>query len=555
VDLSRPQGGAAGDSGFTLIEMVIALMLLTVVITAFANGFVGALFASGDAQMKEVAVTVADTALDKARAVTPASNLLLEGPAAGTVSSNVVLTNTSNAVVLDPQTTTLDSRVFTANLYAGSCYLQATGQCTTTAPSNPTPMIRVIAYVTWSAPGCGNCSYVASTLISNGNDSILNINPNAAPGAPGSPTAAAGNDQVTVSWTAPVSEYPVSGYTATVTGGAQSCNTSTSTSCTVTGLTNGTAYTFTVTATSAGGTSVPSSATPPVTPTDPPLAPSNVAAAVGNDMVTVSWAAETSPPSAYPVSGYTVTASTTSTGTGAGSWTTSSTSYPVTGLTNGDSYTFSVVAISSGGTSPASAVTATPTDPPAAPINLTATPGNTTVAVSWTAVSSPPSAYPISGYTVTATAASGSGGSCTSTTPTPPAATCTVTGLTNGVSYSFTVTATSSGGLSPSSTPAVNATPLPPPGAPTGLTAPSTTSNSVTLSWTAPTVPSPALPVTGYTVTATAAGHNAGSCTVSAPLLTCTVSGLSNLVTYTFGVVTTYAGGTSPSSPTVNAKP
>jgi prepilin-type N-terminal cleavage/methylation domain-containing protein len=258
VDLSRPQGGAAGDSGFTLIEMVIALMLLTVVITAFANGFVGALFASGDAQMKEVAVTVADTALDKARAVTPASNLLLEGPAAGTVSSNVVLTNTSNAVVLDPQTTTLDSRVFTANLYAGSCYLQATGQCTTTAPSNPTPMIRVIAYVTWSAPGCGNCSYVASTLISNGNDSILNINPNAAPGAPGSPTAAAGNDQVTVSWTAPVSEYPVSGYTATVTGGAQSCNTSTSTSCTVTGLTNGTAYTFTVTATSAGGTSVPS---------------------------------------------------------------------------------------------------------------------------------------------------------------------------------------------------------------------------------------------------------------------------------------------------------
>ena len=81
---------------------------------------------------------------------------------------------------------------------------------------------------------------------------------------PQAPTAAAGtsgNGQVTVSWTAPGWDGggSVTGYTATSSPGGLTCTTA-ATSCTITGLTNGTAYTFTVTATNSIGTGPASTA-------------------------------------------------------------------------------------------------------------------------------------------------------------------------------------------------------------------------------------------------------------------------------------------------------
>ena len=78
-----------------------------------------------------------------------------------------------------------------------------------------------------------------------------------APGAPASVTTAPGDGEVRVDWTPPASDghLPVTGYTVTASPGGASCTWTTGPlRCTVTGLTNGTAYTFAVVATNAAGT-------------------------------------------------------------------------------------------------------------------------------------------------------------------------------------------------------------------------------------------------------------------------------------------------------------
>ena len=93
------------------------------------------------------------------------------------------------------------------------------------------------------------------------------------PGAPGTPTATAGNAQATVSWTAPGSDggSPITNYTVTSTPGNKTCSkASAPLSCTVSGLTNGVSYTFKVVATNGIGDGPASAASNSVTPAVPP---------------------------------------------------------------------------------------------------------------------------------------------------------------------------------------------------------------------------------------------------------------------------------------------
>jgi hypothetical protein len=77
----------------------------------------------------------------------------------------------------------------------------------------------------------------------------------AAPGAPTGVTVTPGNGQAVVSWTPSVSGGAATSFTVTASPGGMSVTT-TGTTATVTGLTNGTSYTFTVTATNSAGTAV-----------------------------------------------------------------------------------------------------------------------------------------------------------------------------------------------------------------------------------------------------------------------------------------------------------
>jgi hypothetical protein len=71
-----------------------------------------------------------------------------------------------------------------------------------------------------------------------------------------------------VSWQAPASDggSPITVYTATASPGGKTCSSTKALWCTITGLTNGTAYTFTVKATNAIGTGPASASSRPVTP-------------------------------------------------------------------------------------------------------------------------------------------------------------------------------------------------------------------------------------------------------------------------------------------------
>ncbi|MGA2837772.1 MAG: fibronectin type III domain-containing protein [Acidimicrobiales bacterium] len=412
------------------------------------------------------------------------------------------------------------------------------------------------------SPEVDSCTFTGSNLLTNGDSYTFtvtgtnangtgapssassSVTPSTVPDAPTNVSATPGNQSASVSWTAPFNEgSAITGYTVTATGDGtnETCITpnGTTTSCTVDGLTNGTAYTFTVAATNTDGTGAPSVASSPVTPSTVPDAPTGVSATPGNQSATVSWTAPFNEGSA--ITGYTVTATGDGTNETCSSATTSCT---FTDLSNGTAYTFTVTATNVDGTgAPSLASTSvTPSTVPDAPTGVTATPSNQSATVSWTAPFDEGSA--ITGYTVTAT---GDGTNETCTTPDGVTTTCTVDGLTNGTAYTFTVTAANTDGTSAPSVASTAVTPSTVPDAPTGVSG-TAGDQSATVSWTAGGDEGSA--ITGYTVTATGDGTNE---TCSSATTSCTVTGLTNGTAYTFTVTAANVNGTS--APSVASTP
>jgi len=268
----------------------------------------------------------------------------------------------------------------------------------------------------------------------------LTVNALTAPGAPTAVSATAGNAQASVTFIAPASNggATITGYTATSSPGGIT-GTCASSPCVVTGLTNGTAYTFTVTATNSVGTGPASTASNSVTP-------KAAQTITFNNPGTQNFG--TSPTlTATASSGLAVTFSSSTTG--------------VCTVTSGGALTFvtagtcTIDADQSGNGAYAAASTVAQSFTvaavvPGAPTIGTATAGDTQVSVSFT----PPSSTggtSITGYTVTSNPG-GLTGSCASSP-------CVVTGLTNGTAYTFTVTATNSAGTGAASAASNSATP------------------------------------------------------------------------------------------------
>src|SRR5262249_32633770 len=163
----------------------------------------------------------------------------------------------------------------------------------------------------------------------------------------------------TVKWSAPpdggatITSYTVTPYIGTEAQAPTTVQDNPpSTETTITGLTNGAAYTFVVTATNAIGTGPESDPSEAVTPATIPDAPPAVPASPGNESATVRWTAPDNGGST--ITKYTVTpfigttAQTPATVTGAPA----GTEVTVTGLTNGTAYTFKVTATNALGDGP-----------------------------------------------------------------------------------------------------------------------------------------------------------------------------------------------------------
>jgi Fibronectin type III domain/Repeat of unknown function (DUF346) len=270
------------------------------------------------------------------------------------------------------------------------------------------------------------------------------------PRAPGILPAVSGNASATVNWTAPfnggapITKYQVTTYSGTT---QSSVLIDPTTSYVVNGLTNGTAYTFTVAAVNHVGTGPESSHSNTVVPSTIPGPPTGVSGTPGNGQVALTW---TAPPlNGSAITGYRVTpylggAAQTAIPTGS-----TAASYTVAGLTNGTAYTFTVAAASGAGTGPESSATSpvTPFTFAGAPTSATGFAGNATIYLSWTAPSSNGSA--ISGYRVTPYL----GGTAQPAKLTgSPASSYAFTGLANGT-YTFTVAAINAAGTGPDSTP------------------------------------------------------------------------------------------------------
>lgn len=263
-----------------------------------------------------------------------------------------------------------------------------------------------------------------------------------APNAPTIGMATPGDGQATVRFTPPTNNggSAVTGYTVTSSPGGV-VQSGSGSPISVIGLSNGTPYTFIVTATNTAGTSAPSGPSNSVRPAAPsvPGAPTSVSATPGNTTAVVSFAAPASD-GGSSITSYTVTATDGST---AVTKTVTGISTKLTGLTNGVAYQITVVATNARGDGPASspAVTVTPaTTVPGAPTGVTAIARDGGATVSFTGPSDGGSA--IISYTVRA-----STGQEATTAATPA----TFTGLSNGTSRTFTVVATNAKGPGPRS--------------------------------------------------------------------------------------------------------
>ena len=362
------------------------------------------------------------------------------------------------------------------------------------------------------------------------------VTPDTVPAAPSRLRALAGDQTVLLSWNPPADlaggtlssyriEYQIGSGTDWIVHTASTGTTATQQL--IVNLVNGTSYRFRVAAITQLGVGVPSQATGDVIPYTVPGAPLGLFAAAGNGTAALAW----QPPAAdggRRIVGYRIEAS------GQSGWYelvantgTTATGYAATGLVNGTTYLFRVSAINAAGVGAVSVGSnaVVPAGPAAAPLQVRATTGTGSIALSWI----PPvvtGGLPITSYVVRWS--SNGGTTWQSANTGGPAASYRIVGLNGGLTYTVQVAAVTGAGQGAWSTM------LAPPSAVRGIGVQSLAGGRVRLAWTPP-ASNGGSPINGYRIWISANGRPWTALQINRTGSTTTViGGLSRLATYRF---------------------
>ncbi|MFF5081831.1 putative Ig domain-containing protein [Actinoplanes sp. NPDC000266] len=189
-----------GDEGFSIIEMLVALTILSITLLASTPFFVTSLQSVNRQRTKQAAIELANTSMEQVRGLKGSSLLTGHGQQAGEAQfaaapavvkpylttmqvghdedSAVATTDGADAPLSTAaQVTTVEGTTFTRMIYVGACeiYLTGAGDCvypgSGNRPSDTTKILkffRAVVLVSWPDNSCtaNTCQYVASTLVS-----------------------------------------------------------------------------------------------------------------------------------------------------------------------------------------------------------------------------------------------------------------------------------------------------------------------------------------------------------------------------------------------------
>jgi outer membrane protein OmpA-like peptidoglycan-associated protein len=423
--------------------------------TGLSSGVTPSLTASGACTITGgvVTFTVTGTCTVTATA-TSNTNFAAASPVAQVIAVGSLNQNISFA---QPANVSFGSTDFSVEATASSgldvTYTRGAGTTNTACTVSSLGAVTVNAVGTCEivASQAGDAQYAAASDVTRAFQVVA-----ALPTAPTLTSASASSQAITVGFTAPgfAGGVAITAYrlVATPTGGGTAVSTSacTSSPCTVSGLANGTEYTVTVAAINAAGTGSASSASTALTPATAAFAVGALAATPGDTFVDLTWTPLTDAQlgggafTRYEISRRVAGTSTWTLVTNALTTPTTA-SYRITSLDNGTSYDFKVVAITVANGAAIDGNTAEvvqyPSTVPSAPRNATVLAlSPTSVRFSWMSPlrdGGSPLTSPF--YVVTVTGSTGA--TAVSCVPAGTDRHCTVSGLTNDATYTFSVVA------------------------------------------------------------------------------------------------------------------
>jgi len=223
--LLSPGGAGPGpgdDAGFSLLETIVAILLIGIVMASMTAFLVTSLSVTSQQSGRKGAIQLADDATELVRALR--GSALLTGRDAASVDSQWASPATGVSTYLSTmakawdttasagsgpsaplpttaKSVTLNSLAYAQRWYVGRCWQpEGGGDCA--AAAGEIPFFRVVVAITWSERNCpaAACSYVTTTLVSSAaTDPLFNSNSTAVAPTVNNPGNRTGQASVAVS--------------------------------------------------------------------------------------------------------------------------------------------------------------------------------------------------------------------------------------------------------------------------------------------------------------------------------------------------------------------